>query len=204
MANANFPQGLRPIARDGGFFVGLGILCCVPASVASNIGFGDPVVALGGSDANGVPLVGLASAGAGQPIYGSMLSISNGPAGGGANAIAGIQQNTPVYHQASTLGYILVSNDAAGLYIIQEDSVGGAIAAAVAANAVGNLVAGALNTITGFSAYQLQSSSVTAAANPTYQLKIVGLSRGPGNAVGNYADWVVRINNSQYTGNSGV
>ena len=205
MANPNNPQGLRPIGRDGAYYVGVTRTCCVPASVAANIFLGDPVVALGGGDAYGVPNVGLATAGAGQPIYGSMISVVNGPAGGGGNAIAGITQNSTIYRQANTLTYIQVAMDPAQLFVIQEDSVGGAISASVAEGAVGNLSTAVAGSIyTAFSGTQLQSSSVTAAANPTYQLKIIELLRGPGNSVGNYADWVVHLNNSQYASNSGV
>lgn len=204
MANANFPQGIRPITRDGAFYVGVTRTCAVPASIASNIFLGDPLVALGGSDANGVPLVGLASAGAGQPIYGAMNSITNGPSNGAGNAVNGITQNSTIYRQGGVLTYIQVSMDPGQLWAVQEDSVGGAITAALADNAVANLVAGAGSIVTGFSGWQLQSSSVTANANPTYQVKIVELLRGPGNAIGTYADWVVRLNNSQYSSNSGV
>lgn len=203
MANANVAAGLRPITREGAIYAGVGTLCAVPASQASNIFLGDPLVALGGSDAFGCPLVGLASAGAGQPILGSMNGVSNGPAAGG-NAVSTVLQNSTVYRQGGVLNYILAAIDPAQLYVVQEDSVGGSISAAVASFAVGNLSAGAGNTTTAFSGFQLQSSSVTASANPTYQLKIIGLLRGPGNSIGSFADWVVRLNNSQYSSNSGV
>lgn len=204
MANPNNPAGIRPIARDGSYYVGVTRTCAVPASIASNIFLGDPVVALGGSDANGVPLVGIASAGAGQPIYGSMTSVVNGPSNGAGNAVNGITQNSTIYRAGGVLTYIQVSMDPAQLWVVQEDSVGGAISAALSDNAVANLSAGTGSIFTGFSGWQMQSASVSANPNPTFQVKIIELLRGPGNAIGVFADWIVRLNNSQYSSPNGV
>lgn len=200
MANANVPIGIRPINDNGTPWSGQGRLAAVPASQAANIFLGDPLVALGGTDAFGVPLVGIASAGASNPILGSMLGISNGPSG----SLSTVTRDLPVYRQASILNYILIADDPNQLYVVQEDSVGGAIAASVAGFANGLLVAGAGSTVTGFSGWQLQSSSVAASANTTYQVKILGLVRGPDNALGNFADWVVRLNNPQLWSTTGV
>lgn len=200
MANANLSIGLRPINDNGTPWSGQGRLCAVPASQATNIFLGDPLIALGGTDAFGCPLVGLASAGAGNPILGTMLGISNGPQG----SFYTITRDLPVYRQGSILNYVLITDDPNQLYVVQEDSVGGAISAATGGFANGNLVAGAGNVVTSFSGWQLQSSSVAAAANPTYQLKLLGLVRGPDNALGVNADWVVRLNNSQLWSTTGV
>ena len=204
MANPNIAIGLRPINQNGTAWTGQATLCAVPSSQAGNIFLGDPVVALGGTDAYGCPLVGIATAGANNPILGSMLSVSNGPGGGGGVAVSPITQNSTVYRQASIANYILVCDDPNCLFIVQEDSVGGAIAASAAGFANGNLVAGSGSTVTGFSGWQLQSSSVSSSANTTYQVKIIGLSRGPGNSIGANADWVVRLNNPQFWSNTGV
>lgn len=200
MANANAPFGLRPISQNGTTWSGQGQLVAFPASQATNIFIGDPLVALGGTDSFGTPLVGLATAGAANPILGTMLGISNGPQGSGYT----VTRDLPIYRQASILNYGLIINDPDQYYVVQEDSVGGAIAAAVAGYANANLVAGAGSTITGYSGWQMQSSSVAAAGNPTYQLKIMGLLRGPDNAIGQYADWVVTLNNPQFGSNVGV
>lgn len=204
MPNANVPIGLRPINDNGTPWSGQGRLVCFPASQAVNVFLGDPVVALGGSDAFGVPYVGIASAGATNPILGAMLGICNGPAGGNGNASFTVTRDLPVYRQASILNYALIADDPNQLYVVQEDSVGGAIAQATGAFANGNLVAGAGSTVTGYSGWQLQSSSVAAAANATYQLRLLGLARGPGNALGVNADWVVRLNLPQLWSTSGV
>lgn len=200
MANANAAIGIRPINDNGTPWSGQGQLCAVPASQSGNIFLGDPVVALGGTDAFGVPLVGIATAGAGGSILGAMVGISNGPAGSGFT----VTRDLPVYRQASIANYIFIADDPNQLWVVQEDSNGGAIAAATAGFANGNLVAGAGSTVTGFSGWQLQSSSVSSSANTTYQVRIIGLSRGPDNAVGVNADWVVRLNNPQLWSTTGV
>lgn len=189
MANANVAFGLRPINDNGTPWSGQGRMVYIPASQAGNIFLGDPLVPLGGSDAFGVPAVGIASAGATNVILGGFISNCNGPQGSGVT----ILQNTPVYRVASVASYGFVCDDPNQLYAIQEDSVGGAIAAGTGGFANGNLVAGAGSTATAFSGWQLQSSSVTAPA-ATAQLKLLGLLRGPDNVLGVNAKWVVRLN----------
>lgn len=199
MANANAPFGLRPINDNGTPWSGQGRMVAFPAAQSGNIFLGDPIVPLGGTDGFGVPLVGIATAGATNTVLGGFVSICNGPAGSGFT----ITRDLPVYRQASILNYGFVCDDPNQLYAIQEDSVSGAIAASVAGFANANLVAGAGSTTTGFSGWQLQSSGVSASANATFQLRILGLLRGPDNAIGTYADWVVRINLPALWGASG-
>jgi hypothetical protein len=200
MANANQAFGIRPINQNATPWSGQGKMVAFPASQLVNIFLGDPVVAVGGTDAFGVPLVGPAVAGAGNAILGTMLGNCNGPSGSGVT----ITRDLPIYRQGGLLNYAMITDSPDQMYVVQEDSVGGAISAALAGFAVGNLVAGAGNLITGYSGWQLQSSSVTASANPTYQVKIIALLRGPGNTVGTNADWVVTLNNPQFSSNVGV
>lgn len=203
MANANTPFGLRPINDNGTTWSGQGRMVAFPAAQAANIFLGDPIVALGGTDAFGVPLVGIATAGATNVVLGSLISICNGPAAGG-NAISTITRDLPVYRQASILNYGIICDDPNQLYVVQEDSVSGAIAAATGGFANGNLVAGAGSTVTGFSGWQLQSSGVSSSANTTYQLRLLGTVRGPDNAIGVNAKWVVRLNLPQLWSLTGV
>lgn len=200
MANPNAAFGIRPISQNGTAWSGQGQMVAFPASQASNIFIGDPLVALGGTDGFGVPLVGIATAGAANVVLGTMLGISNGPSGSGAT----VTRDLPVYRQGGLLNYGLIINDPDQYYAVQEDSVGGPIAAAAAGYASANLVAGAGSIVTGYSGWQMQSSSVSNAPNPTFQLKIMGLLRGPDNAIGNFADWVVTLNNPQFGSNVGV
>lgn len=194
MANANVSIGLRPINDNGTPWSGQGRLVAFPTSQATNIFLGDPLVPLGGTDAFGVPYVGIASAGATNTILGGFIGIANGPAGLAGNAAYTVTQDLPIYRQASIANYGFVCDDPNQLYAIQEDSDGGAIDPTVGGFSNGNLVSGSGSTATGFSGWMLDSSTVSNTANPTYQLKLLGLLRGPDNAYGNYAKWVVRLN----------
>jgi hypothetical protein len=201
MANPNSPFGLAPMKDNGTPWVGIARLCNVPAAQTGNIFRGDPVVALGGGDAFGCPAVGIASAGAANPILGVCVGINNGPSGSGFT----VTRDLPIYRQASISNYILVCDDPNILFAVQEDSVGGAIPQATAEFANVNLVAGAGgNLFTGVSSWQVQSSSASSSANPTYQFRLLELLRGPGNALGANAVWVGRLNNAQLWSTTGV
>jgi hypothetical protein len=189
MANSNAPFGLRPINYGGTGWSGQGRLVYFPTSQNANIFLGDPLIPLGTTDAFGVPAVGIASAGATGRFAGVFNGIMNGPAGSGFT----VTRDLPVYRQASLANYGLMLDDPDIEYAIQEDSDGGAIADTTGGYANGNLVSGSGSTVTGFSGWQLDSSTV-ASGNPTYQVKIVGLVRGPDNVLGNYAKWRVRLN----------
>lgn len=197
MANYNAPFGMRPINDNGTPWSGQGRLVCFPATDNNNIFLGDPVIPTGASDAFGVPICTIAVAGATNTVLGSFVGLTNGPSGGNGNAAFTVTRDLPVYRQASVLTYGLVCDDPNQLYAIQEDSLplsAGSIAAANGGFTNGNLIAGAGSTHTGFSGWLLDSSSVDGAANATFQLRLLGLLRGPDNGLGNYAKWVVRIN----------
>jgi hypothetical protein len=164
---------------------------------------GDPLVYTGGGDAYGVPDVGLATAGATNVVAGSFIGLTNGPQAAGSAAFT-VTRDLPVYVQSGVLAYGLVADDPNQLWAIQEDGIGGAIAAGTGPGANGNLISGSGSTATGYSGWLLDSSTVSSSANPTYQLRIMGLLRGVQNAVGNYAVWVVRLNLPQIWGLGGV
>lgn len=190
MANNNAPFGLKPLNLNGTTWSGQGKLIYIPTSQATSIFIGDPLIPLGSTDAFGVPAWGLATAGATHIIGGSFLGPANGPAGSGVTLL----QSNPIYNVGGTAGYGFLCDDPDVMWSIQEDSNGGAIAVANAGYSNGNLVAGSGgSTATGLSSWQLQSSSV-GSGNATYQVKVLGLTRGPDNAVGNYARWNVMIN----------
>ena len=189
MSNNNGPFGLKPVNLNGTTWSGQGKLIYIPSSQGA-IYLGDPLIPLGTTDAYGVPGWGIATAGATNIIGGSFLGRANGPAGSGVTLL----QSHSIYHPASTLDYGFVCDDPDVAYTIQEDSNGGAIAIANAGYSNGNLVAGSGgSTSTGLSSWQLQSSSV-GSGNATYQVKVLGLIRGPDNAIGNYARWMIQIN----------
>lgn len=197
MANINAPYGLKPVNFDGTTWSGQGRLVYIPSGQGA-IYLGDPLVPLGTTDAFGVPQVGIASAGATDRIVGSFLGNSNGPAGSGVTML----QSSPVYHAASVAGYGFITDSDAIAFSIMEDSVGGAIAATTGGYANGNLIAGAGgSTATGLSSWMLDSSTV-ATGNATFQVKVIGLDRGPDNVIGNFARWIVQLNLSAIAQNT--
>lgn len=191
--NINAPFGLQPINENGTPWSGQGKMVAFAASDANNIFRGDPLVPTGLSDAFGVPQVTIASAGATNTVLGAFISPCNGPAGSGVT----LTRDNPTYRPASVLNYGIVCDDPNQLYAIQEDSLplsAGFITAANGGFTNANLIAGAGSTVTGYSGWLLDSSTDDGNANPTYQMRILGLLRGPDNAIGNYAKWVCRIN----------
>lgn len=197
MSNVNAPAGLTPINQNGQPFVGATMLVAFASGNSNNIFIGDPLIPAGGCDAWGVPYVTIATAGATNKVLGSFLGITDGPAKGG-NAAFTVTRDLPIYRQASIANYGLISVSADQLYAIQEDGVGGAIAAANAGFSNGNLIAGSGgSTVTGLSSWMLDSSTV-GSGNATYQVKVLGLLRSPGNAFGasatDLARYIVRLN----------
>jgi hypothetical protein len=188
VGNINAPFGIRPINDNGTPWNGQGRMVYFPSSQATNIFLGDPLVPLGGGDAFGVAAVGIASAGGGATVLGGFIGVCNGPAGSGYT----LTRDLPVYRQTSLNNYGFICDDPNQLYAVQEDSVGGAMAAASAAFGNADLVSGAGSTVTGYSGWQLDSSTLQ--TTNTLQLRILGLLRAPDNAIGVNAVWVVRLN----------
>jgi hypothetical protein len=205
MANLNAPRGLIPYrsSTDGYTTGGMG-LYYVPATYGPAIFVGDPVVPTGASDANGIPVVNLATAGATNVILGPMVSIAAG--GRSGNYSIPVTRDMVPYRAASTAQYILVDHNPNALFWVQEDSLplsAGFIPVATAGMKNGNLIAGTGSTVTGYSGWTLDSSTVVT-AGPTLQLRILRALQEEDNEPGaNYAKWLVRINLHALTGLNG-
>lgn len=189
MANANVAAGLIPVRyASGAPYTGACNRYFVPASDATALFVGDPVIIAGGADADGVPTVTRATAAGAGRITGVVVGVIN------SSTITG--RSRP----ASTAGYVLVADDPNLLFEIQEDSVGGALAAAdIGLNA--DLVAGTGSTVTGLSGFMLDTSTKNTTA--TLQLRIEGLVQRADNEVGANAKALVRINLPTQTGAAG-
>lgn len=191
MANANTPKGLIPYRRyDGSVWNGSANLYYVPATYAVNLFIGLPLIPTGASDANGIPVVAIATAGATNYTVGPMVSIATG----GTPQVP-ITRDMPVYHPASTGQYVLVADDPNLLFWVQEDSVGGSIDPATSGMKNADLIAGAGSTVTGFSGWMLDSSTI--GTGNTKQLRIMSALQEVDNVVGtsdSYAKWLVKIN----------
>lgn len=196
MPNPNSPRGLIPYARSSGEpYNGAVNIYYVPPGNGTALFVGDPIAGLSNSsDANGVPAVGIAAAGGGSSILGSMAGIVNNA---GQITIPLLQSST-VFLPAGQAAYIAVADDPDLLFWIQES--GGMVAGASGRNA--DLVAGAGNTTTGYSGWQLNSA--TLAATATLQLRIRRMLQEADNAQGTNAKWLVRLNLSSITNPLGV
>jgi len=177
MANANTPFGLKAV-KDANSSVETGGLEMFyhPASDATALYIGDPVVKNGSADAAGV--AGVVRAVAAGPITGVVEGFV--PDG---------TTNQNGFGAASTAFYVLVNTDPYQLYEIQEAA--GLAAADIGLNA--NMATGAGNAYTKRSGFQLDGA--TKAATATLALKIRGLAPKPGNDFGAYNKVHVTINN---------
>lgn len=186
MANVNAAFGLVPYRDASGRpFSGQGKLYYLPASDSNVIKPGDPVILAGSADADGVPSVTIATAAGGNYILGPVIAVDP-VLGAGANG-----RDSTTYRAASTERYVWVADDPNTEFLIQEDAVGGALAAAdVGLNA--DLVSGTGTTIYGQSGWQLDTS--TKATTNTLQLKILGFARKVDNEIGANAKVRVKIN----------
>jgi hypothetical protein len=187
MANPNTPSGLKAV-RDAGSGKESGGLNLYfhPASDATALYIGDPVVKSGSADAAGVP--GCVRAVAAGPITG----IVEGFVPDGVTNLAG-------FGAASTAFYVLVRDDPSELFEIQEAA--GMAAADIGLNA--NMAIAAGSAITKRSGVMLDAA--TKATTATLALKIVGLSPRPKNDFGAFNKLLVKINNhTEASGTAGI
>lgn len=197
MANLNTPFGLWPSKyASGAPYNGAANVYYVPAAYAVNLFLGDPLLPSGTSDANGIPGVTIAVAGATNFLLGPMVGIVND-----GDPVIAVTRDMPIYHPASTAQYILVADDPNLLFEVQEDAIGGALAANDAMANV-DLIAGAGATATGYSGWLLDSS--TAGVGATKQMRIMRNLQQVDNAIGAASKWLCRINLHSITNPLGV
>lgn len=185
MANTYAPFGFR-VAKSG-------ISCCysgsveryyVPATDATAIGLGDPVVIAGSADADGVPTVARMATPGTDVILGVLVGVEPLPSDLSLN-----------YRKASTAMYVYVNTDPNAVYHIQEINTGTALTATeVGLNA--NVALGTVDTVTGNGKTVL--TNTTEAVTATLDVQILRLAPIVGNAMGAGAIWEVRINKNQY------
>jgi hypothetical protein len=191
MPNVNGPFGLRPYAmRNGAPYSGAVRTYYVPASNPTALYIGDPVVLItNSSDGNGIQTVQIATAGDSNMVLGAFQGITNNAGG----AVITLQQTQPVYLPASQAAYVVVSDDPDLLYVIQEDGAAGAAMVSGASGRNANLLSGTGSIYSAQSGWTMQTSSL--ATTPAHQLRIIQLLQQPAdNAVGQYARWLVKLN----------
>jgi hypothetical protein len=196
MANPNTPYGLQPVANIWGApWSGAYRVYYVPVGNSTALYLGDPVLGVtNSSDGNGVPTMEIAAAGGGTYVGGVFMGVANNA---GQPTIP-VLQNQPVYLPASTAAYIYVCDDPYALFKIQEN--GSMVSGAGGRNA--DLVAGAGSTVTGFSGWQLASSTLN--TTNTLQLRIIQALQETDNAIGTNCKWLVKINLHQFNNPTGI
>jgi len=194
MANSDTPFGLRPVMhRNGAPYNGAAKPYYIPATYATALFIGDPVVKTGTSNTAAV-----SAPGAGRFPPGTLPEINKATAGDG-NAITGVivgfagDADDPVYNVASTERVALVCDDPDIVFEIQAD---GSIAAAqVGLNAV-VIYTNAGSTATGQSGVELDTTSDAPAADASNQLTIQGVVNREDNEAGSdFTKVLVKINN---------
>lgn len=175
MANGNAPQGGRPVKDISNRPYSGGINTYYVATAANNFFIGDPVILGGSADANGVPTVLIATAGATNRLTGFVVGFVPDP-----NIVAN------GYLPSGQSGYVLVADDPNGCFELQATTVA---AADIGLNA--NLAAGTGNRATG-SGWYIDMSG--AGAGVTLQMRILAISPAADNALGQYCKVLARIN----------
>lgn len=177
--NANTPFGLKPVRGTGSQPYNDGTqMFFVPASDATALNIGDPVVLAGSADAAGVATVTLAAAAG--PITGVVVGFMPD---GTTNMVGN--------RAASTAAYVLVETNPLTLFEIQDT------AGTIGVNDIGlnaNLTIAAGNAYTKRSGVVLNAASKATTA--TLAVRIRGLSQKPDNSFGAFAKVLVQINNS--------
>lgn len=201
MANVDRPSGLTPVKNiSGAPWNGQTNMYLFKAATGTAVFIGDLVKLAGsagveGTDTvvNGIDVVG-------------MPNITQSAAGDlHVGVVVGFLPNqdnlTQRHRPASQARIALVADDPNTIFEIQEVSGGTALTAdEVGLNA--NVVVGTGSTTTGLSGSELSNSSEASTAD--LDLKIIGLSPRPDNAIGEHAKWLVKINTHSYASSTGV
>lgn len=190
MANVDRPSGARVVGTlDGSPVSGTIRTRAVDSSNSTAIFPGDFVILE--DDGNVAPYTGTGG--------GNLLGVCVGVK---VNRSVAATEH-PGYLPASTAGSILVAEGPNLLFEIQEDDDGTALTtAAIGSNA--DVLATAGSTTTGRSAHELDRSKITDGSPGTAQLRIIALADREDNAAGDYAKWIVRINEHVHRETTGL
>lgn len=165
MANANIPRGLIPVRyKSGAPYAGAANIYNVPASFATALFIGDPVIGVTNtSDANGIPNITIAG-GAGAILAGVVVGFVSA-----GDPVTARTRDLLPFRAASTQAYALVADDPDLLFEAQEDGVGGAMVVGAGGRNV-DLIAGTGNQNTGYSGWMLDSSTMAVTNTLTMRL----------------------------------
>lgn len=187
MANADFPRGLWPVRdRSGRPYSGAANLYYVPSDdTAAAVYVGGLVKLAGSADANGVPTV-TGNVATSNVVIGVVVGV------------VPVTHESKTYRENSTARYVMVADDPNLEFVVQDDA-----SATLTADSVGSVAdltgftSG--NAATGISSIEISATTATTGSSDA-DVQIVGLYRTPDNAIGDHADWIVRLRNHAYDG----
>lgn len=185
MANVNAPFGFRPVRYIGGApYNGAARTYYIGTGNGTALFIGDPVVLTGGNAVDGCPEITQATVGTGvttDRILGAVVGFLPNPT------------YTTLHRAASTARYVLVADDPNLIFEAQEDGNMGVNAA----SATCQIASGAGSTVTGLSAYVIDSSEEAQTA--TDQLRIIKpVDSADNDPTSSYARWHVMFNMHAY------
>ena len=188
--NTNAPNGFVPVKKlDGSAWTGATNSYTITSTYATALFRGDPVTVL----ADGTLGVGVAGAACVGVFWGVKYIDSTGVV-----KFMNYWPGNPGVLTGSTVE-ALVIDDPNTVFSVQETSGTGTAGTPLALADVGlniNFLYTAGSTATGQSAASINNASE--ATTDTLNCKILGLDPTPGNAVGNFANWLVTLNNHRY------
>lgn len=200
MPNPDAAFGARPVGHlDGSPWNGKVNMYYVPSTYGTILGIGDFVIGDADAGAAGVTVNGLDVEG--------VPSIIRAAAGDTTllGVIVGflpLQTNLERLHNpASTARIALVCDAPDVVYEMQEDSDTSNLKVAEVGQNCDLITAADANTTTGRSVFEIDSSTHV---STTAQLRILGLAKRPGNAIGSFARWLVVINEHTHKSTTGI
>ena len=186
----NAPAGLVPVKKlDGSAWTGQLSDYPIASGYGTSIFTGDPVTVL----ADGTLGIGAAGAAIVGVFRGVQYTAADGSIVNMPNWVAG------TVTRGAQVATARVIDDPNVIFTIQETNGSGAAGTPLAATDVGlnaNFAVGTGNTATGISGASINNTTEDTTA--TLNLKILGLDPYPGNAVGSFANWLVKINNHRF------
>lgn len=198
MPNVSTPKGFVPSRYlNGAAWNGAANMYCIPSTDTNAYNVGDAVCTVAGGDVNGIPYVNKTASASSTPVRGVIVGVLlagyNNPSIIGVNLDPTLQ-NIPATKTKAY--YVLVADDPALLFEIQDDGLNALTATSCNKNAlytVANPTSPAQNSATVL-------TTGTVATTNTLPLKIMGLVQRPDNAFGVNAKWLVKFNQHEFLG----
>ena len=196
MANANRLSGLAPVQYlNGAPWSGQARVYAIAPAYTTKLAIGDPVVSAGDADPSGVPTIARAAA------TGAIRGVIVGLGALNQTAMANPQNLDQTFRPGAAQSgywYAMVVDDPNVVFEVQESGTP-MTSADVGLNA--NLLPATANNF--LSQYAIDNSSKAGTA--TLQVKLLGLVQRIDNSFGQYAKWLVKINNHELAaGTAGV